>query len=108
MGRPMRLELTRVGLLVWLAYRYTTKGAPPPPGIILFQYLLFNSLILAKAMIFFFFSYFTNILHKVCFSQEIGRIYCNTGCGRYTFQILISHLCGESLLMQVVMAAPFR
>ena len=29
MGRPMRLELTRVGLLVKLANRYTTKGAPP-------------------------------------------------------------------------------
>ena len=28
MGRPMRLELTRVGLLVKLAYRYTTKGVP--------------------------------------------------------------------------------
>ena len=26
-GRPMRLELTRVGLLVELANRYTTKGA---------------------------------------------------------------------------------
>ena len=28
MGRPMRLELTRVGLLVQLANRYTTRGAP--------------------------------------------------------------------------------
>ena len=27
MGRPMRLELTREGLLVKLANRYTTKGA---------------------------------------------------------------------------------
>ena len=27
MGPPMRLELTRVGLLVKLANRYTTKGA---------------------------------------------------------------------------------
>ena len=27
MGRPMRLELTRVGLLVYLANRYTTRGA---------------------------------------------------------------------------------
>ena len=27
MGRPMRLELTHVGLLVKLANRYTTKGA---------------------------------------------------------------------------------
>ena len=27
MGRPMRLELTRVDLLVMLANRYTTKGA---------------------------------------------------------------------------------
>ena len=27
MGRPMRLELTRVGLLVELANRYTTWGA---------------------------------------------------------------------------------
>ena len=27
MGRPMRLELTRVGLLVNLANRYTTRGA---------------------------------------------------------------------------------
>ena len=26
-GRPMRLELTRVGLLVYLANRYTTRGA---------------------------------------------------------------------------------
>ena len=26
-GHPMRLELTRVGLLVKLANRYTTKGA---------------------------------------------------------------------------------
>ena len=28
MGRPMKLELTRVGLLVQLANRYTTRGAP--------------------------------------------------------------------------------
>ena len=28
MGRPMRLDLTRVGLLVKLANRYTTRGAP--------------------------------------------------------------------------------
>ena len=28
MGRPVRLELTRVGLLVKLANRYTTRGAP--------------------------------------------------------------------------------
>ena len=28
MGHPMRLELTRVGLLVKFANRYTTKGAP--------------------------------------------------------------------------------
>ena len=28
MGRPMRLELTRVGLLVNLANRYTNRGAP--------------------------------------------------------------------------------
>ena len=27
MGRPMRLELTRVGLLVKLVNRYTTNGA---------------------------------------------------------------------------------
>ena len=27
MGRPMRLELTRVGLLVKLANHYTTRGA---------------------------------------------------------------------------------
>ena len=27
MGHPMRLELTRVGLLVKIANRYTTKGA---------------------------------------------------------------------------------
>ena len=27
MGHPMRLELTRVGLLVYLANRYTTIGA---------------------------------------------------------------------------------
>ena len=29
MGRPMRLELTRVGLLDYLANRYTTRGAQP-------------------------------------------------------------------------------
>ena len=28
-GHPMRIELTRVGLLVKLANRYTTKGAQP-------------------------------------------------------------------------------
>ena len=28
-GHPMRLELTRVGLLVELANHYTTRGAPP-------------------------------------------------------------------------------
>ena len=28
MERPMRLELTRLGLLVQLANRYTTRGAP--------------------------------------------------------------------------------
>ena len=27
MGRPMRLKLTRVGLLDYLANRYTTRGA---------------------------------------------------------------------------------
>ena len=27
MGHPMRLELTRVGLLVYLANRYTIRGA---------------------------------------------------------------------------------
>ena len=27
MGRPMRLELTHVGLLVQFANRYTTRGA---------------------------------------------------------------------------------
>ena len=27
MGRPMRIELTRVGLLVYLANHYTTRGA---------------------------------------------------------------------------------
>ena len=27
MGRPMRLKLTRVGLLDYLAKRYTTRGA---------------------------------------------------------------------------------
>ena len=28
MGHPMRLELTRVGLLVKVANHYTTKGGP--------------------------------------------------------------------------------
>ena len=28
MGHPMRIELTRVGLLVYLANHYTTRGAP--------------------------------------------------------------------------------
>ena len=28
MGHPMRLELTRIGSLVYLANRYTTRGAP--------------------------------------------------------------------------------
>ena len=32
MGHPMRLELTRVGVLVLLAYRYTTKGAHIKPN----------------------------------------------------------------------------
>ncbi len=28
MGHPMRIELTRAGLLVYLANHYTTQGAP--------------------------------------------------------------------------------
>ena len=30
MGPPMRIELTRVGLLVYLANHYTTRGAQVP------------------------------------------------------------------------------
>ena len=29
MGHPMRIELTRAGLLVYLANHYTTRGALP-------------------------------------------------------------------------------
>ena len=32
MGHPMRIELTRVGLLVYLANHYTTRGAPVTLG----------------------------------------------------------------------------
>ena len=33
MGHPLRLKLTRIGLLVKLANRYTTKGAQTCLGI---------------------------------------------------------------------------
>ena len=33
MGHPMRLELTRVDLLVQLANRYTTRGTLSYPGL---------------------------------------------------------------------------
>ena len=42
MGRPMRLELTRVGLLVKLANRYTTKGAHNGVGIAIYKALCFD------------------------------------------------------------------
>ena len=47
MGRPMRLELTRVGLLVELANRYTTTYMIVPSGLfklLSWQTLLFNYL----------------------------------------------------------------
>ena len=37
MGHPMRLELTRVGLLVKLANRYTTKSAPETKRVTEFE-----------------------------------------------------------------------
>ena len=42
MGYPMRLELTRVGLLVKLANRYTTKGAHNGVGIVIYEALCFD------------------------------------------------------------------
>ena len=38
----MRLELTRVGLLVKLANRYTTKGAHNGVGIVIYEALCFD------------------------------------------------------------------
>ena len=42
MGRPMRLELTRIGLLVLLANRYTTRGARRVFNIFEITWLLIN------------------------------------------------------------------
>ena len=39
MGRPMRLELTRVGLLDYLVNRYTTRGALNGVGIVIYKAL---------------------------------------------------------------------
>ena len=36
----MRIELTRVGLLVYLANHYTTRGAPRAPGSFLLDLVL--------------------------------------------------------------------
>ena len=45
MGHTMRIELTRVGLLVKLANRYTTKGAPKVKVIarLEFKFTFYNS-----------------------------------------------------------------
>ena len=37
-GHPMRLELTRVGLLVELAHHYTTKGAFVRRGVLFWSF----------------------------------------------------------------------
>ena len=42
MGHPMRLELTRVGLLVKLANHYTTKGALILFDLVIYEALCFN------------------------------------------------------------------
>ena len=42
MGRPMRLELTRVGLLDYLANRYTTRGARIVWSIVIYEALCFD------------------------------------------------------------------
>ena len=42
MGRPMRLELTRVGLLVQLANRYTTRGTQAGVNLVIYKALCFN------------------------------------------------------------------
>ena len=42
MGRSMRLELTRVGLLDYLANRYTTRGALNGVGIVIYKALCFD------------------------------------------------------------------
>ena len=42
MGRPMRLELTRVDLLVELANRYTTRGAHRLFGSVIYKALYFD------------------------------------------------------------------
>ena len=41
-GHPMRIELTRVGLLVKLANRYTTRGAPVEYPIVIYKALCFD------------------------------------------------------------------
>ena len=41
-GHPMRIELTRVGLLVKLANRYTTRGALRRRGIVIYEALCFD------------------------------------------------------------------
>ena len=43
MGQPMRLELTRVGLLDYLANRYTTRGALNGVGIVIYEALCFDT-----------------------------------------------------------------
>ena len=45
MGHPMRLELTRVGLLVKLANRYTTKGTQVAVDNTLYTFLLIAMLL---------------------------------------------------------------
>ena len=42
MGHPMRLELTRVGLLVLLANHYTTRGALSSWVVVIYQGLYFD------------------------------------------------------------------
>ena len=42
MGRPMRLELTRVGLLVELANHYTTRGAQAGVNLVIYKALCFD------------------------------------------------------------------
>ena len=42
MGHPMRLELTRVGLLVKLANRYTPKGVLIVFGIVIYKAFCFD------------------------------------------------------------------
>ena len=42
MGRPVRLELTRVGLLDYLANRYTTRGAHVFDVIVIYKAFCFD------------------------------------------------------------------